>query len=258
MTDATSVWDPAQYARFAAPRLRPAIDLLDRVPQVEYRRVRDLGCGSGQVTGLLAERFPDAEVVGIDTSDAMLASARQAVPTARFELCDVGAWRPDRDIDLIVSNAALHWLTRHEALMRSWLRLLQPGAVLAVQVPRNHEAPSHRAIAEVAARPAFCDKLADVHGIAPVRPVEAITTALMATGVTVDAWETTYVHVLDGEDPVLNWIKGAALRPYLTALGDEAPAFLEACGALLREAYPPLPDGRTLYAFKRAFVVATV
>lgn len=258
MTDATAVWDPDQYARFAAPRLRPAIDLLDRVPRMNYRKIRDLGCGGGQVTGLLLERFPDAQIIGLDSSEPMLATARTAVPGARFALGDIGSWRPDRDVDLIVSNAALHWLTRHEALMRCWMRLLQPGAVLAVQMPRNHEAPSHRIIAEAAALPEFRDRLGDVQTMAPVRPIEAITASLLATGVTVDSWETTYVHVLDGQDPVLNWVKGTALRPYLTVLGDDARPFLEACGAMLREAYPPLPDGRTLYPFRRAFVVATV
>ncbi|MBX6323159.1 MAG: methyltransferase domain-containing protein [Rhodospirillaceae bacterium] len=251
-----ATWDPAQYARFAEARLRPAIDLLARVPAGERRLVCDLGCGAGQVTRLLAERHPGAEIIGVDSSAAMLERARAAVPAARFLAADIAVWSPPRAADLIVANAALHWIEGHDALMLRLLGGLAPRGVLAVQMPRNHAAPSHTAIAETAASGPWAARLAGVRGTAPVAAAAAYARRLLPHAAAGGAWESEYVHVLAGPDPVMEWTKGATLRPYLDALGADAPAFLAEYAARLRRAYPPLADGRTLFPFRRVFVVA--
>jgi trans-aconitate 2-methyltransferase len=254
---ASATWDPAQYARFADARLRPAIELLARVPAGERRVVYDLGCGGGQVTRLLVERSPDAEILGVDSSEAMLAAARADVPGAAFVAGDIATWSPPRPADLIVANAALHWIADHQALMLRLLGRLAPGGVLAVQMPRNHGAPSHTAIAEAAEAGPWAGRLAGVRGIAPVAPALDYARLLLPHAAAVDAWETEYVQVLTGPDPVMEWTKGTALRPYLDALGADAPGFLADYAARLRLAYPPQPDGRTLFPFRRVFIVAT-
>ncbi len=251
-----ATWDPAQYARFSDARLRPALDLLARVPAGERRLICDLGCGGGQVTRLLVERHPGAEVIGVDSSEAMLEQARAAVPAARFVAADIAAWTPPRPADLIVANAALHWVERHDALMLRLLKHLTAGGVLAVQMPRNHAAPSHAAIAETARSGPWAARLAGVRGIAPVAAAADYARLLLPHAAAVDAWESEYVHVLAGPDPVVEWTKGATLRPYLDALGEAAPDFLADYAARVRRAYPPLPDGRTLFPFRRVFILA--
>jgi trans-aconitate 2-methyltransferase len=249
-------WDPAQYARFADARLRPAVELLARVPAGPRAVVHDLGCGGGQVTRLLVERYQGAAITGVDSSPAMLAKARAEIPGATFVAGDIAAWSPPQPADLIVANAALHWIEDHQALMLRLLAGLAPGGVLAVQMPRNHGAPSHTAIGEAAKAGPWAAKLAAVRGIAAVATAAAYARLLLPRAAEVDAWETEYVQVLTGPDPVMEWTKGTALRPYLDALGDDAPAFLADYAARLRAAYPPLPDGRTLFPFRRVFIVA--
>jgi trans-aconitate 2-methyltransferase len=249
-------WDPAQYARFADARLRPAIDLLARVPPGPRAAIYDLGCGSGAVTRLIAERWPQATILGLDSSEAMLEKARQAVPAARFAVADIAGWAPPQPADLIVANAALHWIDGHERLMLRLMDGLRPGGVLAVQMPRNHAAPSHTAMAETVRSGPWAARLAGVRGIVPVAPAADYLRLLAPRAASVEAWESEYVHVLEGPDPVMEWTKGTALRPYLDALGDDAAPFLAAYSTRLRAAYPPEPDGRTLFPFRRVFVVA--
>ena len=248
----TTSWNPAQYERFAAPRLRPAIDLLARIPPGPRRYIVDLGCGGGQVTRLLRERWPEAGITGIDSSAAMLERARGEID-ASFVQADLNRWSPPRETDLLVSNAALHWLDDHRALLARWLDVLQPGCAVAVQMPRNHDAASHRAMAE-AAKP-WAARLAEVRTIRPVGSPADYARLLAPRMAHVDVWETSYIHVLTGPDPVVEWTKGSGLRPYLDALGEDADGFVEAYRQLLRDAYPPEPDGTTLYPFKRVFVV---
>jgi trans-aconitate 2-methyltransferase len=249
-------WDPAQYELFAGPRLRPAIDLLGRIPPGERRHIVDLGCGGGQVTTLLAALYPEATIVGVDNSPAMLATAATAVPTARFVEAEFEHFEPEAPPDLVVSNAALHWVEGHTDLMLAWARRLTPGGVLAVQMPRNHAAPSHRAIQDTAADGPWAERVQSVRGIRAVATAADYAKALLPQVATVDTWETEYLHILTGPDAVFEWTRGTALLPYLAALGDEADGFAEAYRQRLRAAYPPLPDGRTLFPFRRVFVVA--
>lgn len=251
------MWDPSQYTRFRDERKRPFFELLSRVDADAPTHVADLGCGTGDLTRVLAERWPGATVYGVDSSAEMVEEARRcpAPGAVRFEVGDLAGWTPPVPLDVLVSNAALHWVPDHAALMGRLVEKLAPGAVLAFQVPANFDAPSHRLVDEVKALPRFAGTLAPVKR----RPVETLETyeALLARkGMTVDAWETTYLHLLPGEDAVLQWLLGTTLRPVLAALGtDEGKAFLEELGPRLRHAYPAHSRG-TPFLFTRRFVVA--
>ncbi|WP_329457457.1 trans-aconitate 2-methyltransferase [Streptomyces sp. NBC_01497] len=262
-------WDPDQYLRHADHRARPFLDLLARVQDppapAGNLRVADIGCGPGNVTALLTERWPAAHVTGFDTSQAMLDQARTAYegPTPGggsmdFQEADAATWVPDEMYGLIVSNAALQWVPDHVKAFPVWLDGLAPGGTFAFQVPGNFTAPSHRILGELAASPRWRDRLDGRLRLSPVlEPAEYLTT-LLGLGCEADVWETTYLQVLHGEDPVLDWVKGTALRPVLTELGDDedaVAAFTAEYRAALREAYPPTPHG-TVFPFRRLFAVA--
>ncbi|MGK5531757.1 trans-aconitate 2-methyltransferase [Streptomyces sp. URMC 129] len=261
-------WDPAQYQRHSGHRERPLLDLLARVPPLPAPaapRVADLGCGPGRPSLLLTERWPGARVTGYDTSPAMLAeAATHAGPTPgggslAFAHADLADWRPAEPFDLIVSNAALQWVPGHADRFPAWVAGLVPGGVLAFQVPGNFGAPSHVLMRELCASPRWRGRLGGAlrHRDAVLTP-GAYAEALAALGCAIDVWETTYLHVLPGADPVLDWVKGTGLRPVLTALESDPgarDAFLADYRAALRAAYPPGPHG-TLFPFRRVFAVA--
>lgn len=252
-------WDPQQYTRFADDRARPFHDLLARVGAAAPRRVLDLGCGDGTLTATLAIRWPTAAVTGIDSSPEMLARAA-AVASERvgFRSGDVGALDPDPDADVVISNAVLQWVPEHADVLRRWARTLRPGAWLAFQVPGNFGSASHTVMRDLAASAPWADRLDGVlrHGTAVHSPAE-YARLLRAEGWTVDAWETTYVHVLAGPDPVLQWVRGTGLRPVLAALSAPEGARFEADLAdRLRRAYPGAQDATTLFPFRRIFCVA--
>ncbi|MEV5145977.1 trans-aconitate 2-methyltransferase [Streptomyces sp. NPDC052727] len=264
----TPSWDPAQYLRHAGHRARPFADLLARIPGLpgDAPRIADLGCGPGNVTALLAERWPTARITGYDNSPEMLDKAHvdHAGPTAGggrldFAHADVRTWTPTEPYDLIVSNATLQWVPGHADRFADWIAALPPGGTLAFQVPHNIDAPLHALMRDLAGTPRWRHRLADV-----LRRTDSVHTPgtylhrLTRLGCAADVWETTYFHVLQGEDPVLDWVKGTGLRPALTALADdpeERDAFLTAYRDLLREAYPSAPYG-TVLPFRRLFAVA--
>jgi trans-aconitate 2-methyltransferase len=251
-------WDPSQYLAFADLRLRPALDLLARTPGEAPKLVVDLGCGPGNLTRHLNARWPRAAVVGVDSSAEMLAKARLAVPGADFVQADVATWRPDGAPDVIYSNAALHWLERHDELFPRLLGLLAHGGVLAVQMPRNHGAPSHVEIVATVRKGPWRARLEPLLRPSPTHPPAFYYDLLAGRTARLDIWETEYLQVLEGRDPVKEFTKGSALKPFLDALeGGEREAFEEAYAARLREAYPPQADGRTLFPFRRLFLVAT-
>lgn len=259
-------WDPAQYRRHGAERSRPLTELLTRVPELPAApRIADLGCGPGAPTASLFRRWPDARVTGYDNSPEMLAEARLvAAPaggTLAFVEADLATWRPEEPLDLIVSNAALQWVPEHWRRLPDWVDGLAPGGTIAFQVPGNFDAPSHALIREIAALPRWRARLAGVLRtddwvLSPERYLAEL--APLCAGV--DVWETTYLHRLDGADPVLDWVRGTGLRPVITALEDdreELDAFLDAYREALRGAYPPGPYG-TVFPFRRIFAVGTV
>jgi trans-aconitate 2-methyltransferase len=285
------VWDPELYERHSAHRNRPSQDLLARVPSLpdeETPRIADLGCGPGGPSLLLAARWPRARITGYDNSPAMLDEARaHAGRTAgggslEFAHADLSTWRPSpaEHFDLLYSNAALHWVVpaegkgsvlppegngtpaTHAALFPYWIGALPPGGVLAFQVPGNFDAPSHALLLELRNSPRWRGRLGTASRAGSVLDPEEYLDVLDAQGCEVDAWETTYAHVLHGDDAVLDWVMGTGLRPVLTLLADDPEArdgFLDEYRRLLREAYPPLggdPARGTVFPFRRIFVVA--
>jgi trans-aconitate 2-methyltransferase len=251
-------WDPTQYGRYADERSRPFFELVGRVGAERASRVVDLGCGDGALTATLAERWPEALVEGIDRSPEMLAGAApRAIPgRLRFALADVREWRPDGPVDVLVSNATLQWVAGHADLVTGWVEHLAPGGWLAFQVPGNDRATSHAILEELRASPRWRDRLEGAAEGPRVLELDAYLSRLAALGCAVDAWETTYLHVLHGPDAVLEWVKGSALRPVLTSLAEaEREAFLAEYAARLREAYPARPYG-TVFPFRRLFMVA--
>ncbi|QKV92905.1 trans-aconitate 2-methyltransferase [Streptomyces sp. NA02950] len=263
-------WDPQQYLRHSGYRTRPFLDLLARVPRLPAGpgrppRIADLGCGPGNGTVLLFDRWPDADVIGLDNSAEMLEAARPlAGPTTGgghldFRSADILNWAPDETYDLIVSNAALQWVPGHTDAFPAWLDALRPGGSLAFQVPGNFTAPSHTLMRELCESPRWHDRLAGVlrHRAAVLDPV-GYQDLLAGLGCEVDAWETTYVQTLPRADSVLDWVKGTGLRPVLTALADDPRAreeFVAEYRERLRAAYPARPYG-TPFPFRRIFVVA--
>ncbi|MGI3785556.1 MAG: methyltransferase domain-containing protein [Janthinobacterium lividum] len=249
-------WDARVYAAFADERARPFVDLLARVGAEAPRVVVDLGCGPGALTAGLAERWPTAEVTGVDSSPAMIEAARQHTgPRVSFVLDDLVSWRPRRPVDVLVSTAALQWVPDHRDLLPGLVDALAPAGWLAFQVPGSFDAPSHRALRAVAAGPPYAE-----HTGALVRPGVAEPADylgdLIRLGCRVDTWETTYLHVLHGPDPVLHWLEGTGARPYLDALpGTLRPSFTEELRQRLAQAYPAQPWG-TVLPFRRLFVVA--
>ena len=293
---ATSVrWDPDQYRRFAGHRLRPALDLARRLDGLEPTTIYDLGCGTGEITRLLAQRWPGARVRGIDSSEEMLARAvaeasasrgEVAAPdvasavaasrgrrdssddshpaaTVTFERGDLASWVPGEPGDLLFSNAAYHWIPDHGAVFPRLLDALAPGGALAVQMPMSWSLPSHRAMREVLdegrgdGAPFGSDALRAAMARRPLLATAEYYDLLSARAAEVDVWETEYLQVLSGENAVLEWVRGTGLRPILEGLaGEERDAFLELYRRRLEALYPRRRDGRTLYPFRRLFLYA--
>lgn len=258
MADAPPAWDPRQYSRFEAERDRAALDLLLRLPvDLDPREIWDLGCGPGQHAALLKRRHPGASVHGLDSSAAMLAEAGAQLAGIDWRRGDIGDWIPEAPADLILANASLHWLPDHAGLLRRLVGALAPGGVLAVQMPMAHETRHHTLMRAVAAEGPWAGRLAGVETVAPLLTPELYYEVLAEACDAIDIWATTYLHALTGPDAVLEWMKGTALRPYLSALEDGAmgAAFLSALGARLGEAFPRRADGVTLLPFPRLFLV---
>jgi trans-aconitate 2-methyltransferase len=255
-------WDPAQYLRFADERLRPGFDLLARIGELPPGPIVELGCGTGVHTNAIAERWPDRAVTGIDASPEMLAQAVPGPARVRWIEADIRGWSAATPAALIFTNATLQWLDDHATLLPHLMRQLVPGGVLAVQMPRNFDAPSHVLMRETAAEPPWGDRLAPLLRIDPVARPEIyydLLVALARGGL--DLWETEYVHVLSGaegaESAVLAWVRGTALRPLLAPLSAAEQAdFTARYDAKLKLAYVRRADGKVLFPFRRLFLVA--
>lgn len=249
-------WDPARYRRFGAERLRPGLDLLARVDHPQPGLVVDLGCGTGELTALLARRWPQAQVMGVDSSPQMLEAAPQH-PNIRWVEADLASWAPPAPPDVVVCNAVLHWVDDHDVLLPQLVELLAPGGVLALQMPRNFSAASHRAIRQVAGEAPWAEKLQPLLRPEPVASPSQYHRLLAPLCRVLDIWETTYLHRLTGPHPVLEWVTGTALRPLLAALSPpEQAELIHRLRDQLAQRYPPEPDGTTLFPFRRLFIVA--
>lgn len=250
-------WDPDRYLGYADERGRPFVELLARVPAEAPGTVVDLGCGPGTLTALLVERWPDARVTGVDSSPEMVARAQPA-DHLRFEVADLRDWARDAEpVEVLVSNAALQWVPGHLDLLPALAGRVRPGGWFAFQVPGNFDQPSHVLRRELAAETPYDAHTRDV-ATPDAHDATTYLHALTALGCTVDAWETTYLHVLAGSDPVFAWISGTSLRPTLAALPEDLrPAFCDELKRRLRVAYPDDGHGVVL-PFRRVFVVAQV
>ncbi|RIL06281.1 MAG: trans-aconitate 2-methyltransferase [Proteobacteria bacterium] len=259
MPDAAATrWDPALYARFERERAQPFFDLVARLPGGAVRRAADLGCGSGELTRTLAERWPDAAIVGVDASESMLARAAEgaAHPRVSFAQGDLRTWAPAAPLDRIVSNAALQWVGEHDALLGRWVGWLAPGGALAVQMPNNDGEPTHRILHALWRDARFAAALGAAPPAVRVQPGAWYAERLLALGCEVDVWETRYLHRMPDAAAIVEWVKGTALRPVLSRL-DGAPrdAFLAAYHERIEAAYPRGEHG-VWFPFPRLFFVA--
>jgi len=251
-----TTWEPQTYLRYADIRFRAGLDLIARIPKLEYHTIYDLGCGTGHVTRILADTFPNSKVVGVDSSPEMLAAARREFPRLDWQQGDINSWHPAAAPDLIYTNAALQWVPGHETLLPSLLNKLRPGGVLAMQVPRHFESPSHLGLKELVMQSAWRAKLEPLL-FTPIPSPEAYWRWLSPHARNVDLWETIYLQILDGKDPVVDFMRGTALRPFLSALQeDDAAKFIDAFAERMATAYPPQSNGQTLFPFRRLFLVA--
>ncbi len=260
----THRWDPGSYLTFADERGRPFVELVARVAAETPETVVDLGCGPGNLTGLLAERWPGARVTGLDSSPEMIARAHSDTGdgdgprSVHFEVADLRDWAAGTDrVDVLVSNATLQWVPGHLELLGDLVSRVRPGGWFAFQVPGNFEEPSHTLRRDLADEPPYAAHTRDLATPASHEPADYLA-ALAALGCTVDAWETTYLHVLTGPDPVFTWVSSTGARPTLQALPDGLRGKFEAeFKRRLSVAYPETPYGVVL-PFRRIFVVARV
>jgi trans-aconitate 2-methyltransferase len=250
-------WDPKTYLTFGAERTRPAAELLARIAIEAPARVVDLGCGPGNSTALLAERWPQADIEGVDSSSEMLAEARGADIGAHWTQADISSWEPSLRFDVIYSNATFQWISDHAKLLPRLASHVSDEGIFAFQVPRNFSKPCHTLIHDVAANGPWAAKLKDVRDWWNVLAPEAYFDILEPPFRHIDVWETRYVQALTGEDAVYRWMTGTGLRPFANALqGDEREAFLAEYRRCVGEAYPMRASGITLYPFQRLFCVA--
>ena len=251
-------WDAGQYLRFADERTRPALDLLARIDLVAPPRLIDLGCGPGNSTALLRERWPEAKVTGLDSSGDMLDAARRDHPGIEFVAGDIAEWSPAEPCDLVFSNAALQWIGDHERLLPRLIDAVAPDGILAVQMPRNHDFATHALMRQVAAEGPWRDRLAGARDPSPVRPPEFYYDCLAPKSRRIVLWETNYIQIMDGIDAIIAWLHGTGLRPFLARLDEpERRLFLDRYAALLAGAFPARSDGKVLLPYPRLFFIAT-
>jgi len=251
-------WNAGQYLKFEDERTRPAADLLRRVPLGEIRHAADLGCGPGNSTELILGRDPSAQVLGLDSSPDMLAKARQRLPNATFEERDIAAWNPGEQFDLIFANAVLQWLPDHSSLLGHLASFLKTRGCLAVQMPNNLDEPSHRLMGQVAEEGPWAEKLSSApQAREKIASFEEYYEWLRQAGCSVDLWQTTYVHSLDGAGAIVEWFKSTGLKSYLDPLSpEEQSEYLRRYQAKIAKAYPTQQDGKVLLRFPRLFFVA--
>ena len=253
-------WSVKQYVAFEDERTRPARDLLAAIPAVDVRLAIDIGCGPGNSTELLIERFANATVRGLDSSTDMIDAARQRLPQVQFDTADIDTWNENGPFDVIFANAVLQWLPDHAKLLPALVSKLAPGGSLAIQMPDNLNEPSHRLMRDVAADGPWVGKLAGATGQrAEMADASDYYSMLRAHCSRVDVWRTTYYHPLaGGASGVVEWFKGSGLRPFLDPLDEaERAQYLKQYLAAIERAYPPLADGSVLLPFPRLFIVAT-
>ena len=253
-------WSSVQYSKFESERNRPVRDLLTHIPTAAVHSAADIGCGPGNSTELLRDQYPDAVIMGIDSSPDMIAAARKRIPSIRFELDDISTWREEGPFDLILANAALQWVPDHDTLFPALIGKLAAGGSLAVQMPDNFDEPSHRLMRETAAGGPWAEKLAAAGRRVDRHSPQWYYQALRDKVSVLNIWRTTYYHQLTGGPAaIVEWVKGTGLRPFLDPLNEEEQtAFLAQYEKAISQAYPTYPDGSVLLPFPRLFIVAVL
>ena len=254
-----AVWSAGQYVKFEDERTRPARDLLDHVPLVDARHIVDIGCGPGNSTELLVERFPGAKTVGLDSSPEMLTAARKRLPDVEFLEADIAAWQPVGPVDLLYANAVFQWVPRHEVVLAGLLESLPSGGVLALQMPDNLAEPTHLLMAEVARSEPWAEAYSGYDVARAMLPAPARYYDLLEPFASrIDIWHTIYNHPLADAAAIVEWVKGTGLRPWLDPLSEaQRRDYLAEYTRRIALAYPPLRDGKVLLRFPRLFIVAT-
>ncbi len=251
------IWDPNHYLSFDADRLRPALDLISKVEIGAPRNIVDLGCGPGNVTTILSDRWPDAKVSGVDNSQEMLDKAGVANPGISWVHADLNNWVAEEKVDLLFSNAALHWLDNHKELFPKLLENIAPGGTIAVQMPRNWQASSHSSINEVIVEGPWKELLEPEIVLEPSHKPDVYYNLLAPVTENIMIWETEYIQVLQGENPVAEFVKGSWLQRFLQLLEEPFRTEFEmSYSEKILNAYPKQADGKTLFPFKRLFIVA--
>jgi len=258
-------WDPGQYLKFDRQRTQPALDLMARVPSApagrtgSNLRITDLGCGPGTVTRLLHERWAGAWIMGVDGSGEMLAAARRmpGLDAVEWREADITKWAPVDPQHLIFSNAVFHWLDRHDVILPRLMGALGARGILAVQMADNHGSPAHRTIFDLAESRPWKDKIGHLVRRAPVAEPEFYYDLLRPLASEMDIWTTEYLYQLEGENPVVEWVKGSVLKPFMDALDeDDRDMFLSEFALKIANLYPAQADGKTLFRFRRFFIYA--
>lgn len=245
-------WNPSLYLQYASERTRPAAELLSRVALGNARTVVDLGCGPGNSTTLLHQRWPSARIIGVDSSPNMLNEARKALPNCHFVEANISKFRPEQSFDLLYANASLQWVPDHYELFPQLVSLLNYNGVLAVQMPDNWQEPTHVLMREVAYEQGYPDR-----GRTPLPGVHAYYDILTEAGCDVDIWRTTYYHIMESHQSIIDWVSSTGLRPWLQELSEsEQRNYLARYHVLLQEQYPLQENGNILLAFPRLFIVA--
>ena len=252
-------WDANLYLQFASERTQPALDLIARVGLAHPARIIDLGCGPGNSTAALRQRWPDADITGLDSSAEMIVTASRAYPGERWIQADAATWVAEIPFDLVFSNAALQWLPDHARMFPQLMGQVAPGGVLAVQMPAHHMSPLHQVTLDVANEPAWRDRLAAAVGRSLTKESPAFYyDVLQPLAARIDLWETEYYHLVDGPQAIVDWYRGTGLRPFLEALesAEQRQRFEKMMLEGYARAYPRQQDGRVLFPFRRLFIVA--
>ncbi|MHA2502926.1 MAG: methyltransferase domain-containing protein [Candidatus Kariarchaeaceae archaeon] len=249
-------WNVTQYELYENERLRPALDLLNAIP-ITPSKIVDVGCGTGNVTAIMKDRWPAATVLGFDSSPSMIEKARSGRDDIIWDQKQIEEWVPEEKYDLIFSNAVYHWLPDHPRLFERLFSYLSDGGVFAAQMPNNFDLPTHTTIEEVARENTWSIDLEPKLLGRPVGSTQQYYDIFQPLASTINLWETHYTHVLSGDDPVTEWIKGSALRPILDTLDEEEKSlFLSRYRERIEQAYPKQTDGKTLLTYRRTFIVA--
>lgn len=251
-------WNPHLYLKFSDQRGRPAADLVAQIELENPDRIIDLGCGTGTSTERLHQRWQNAQITGLDSSPAMLRQARDNHPKWDWIESTIEDWSPTAAYDLIFSNAALHWVAQHGALFPQLMEQVSPGGVLAVQMPHNSGSPAHQAISRIATDPHWSAALAVDSESTFVQPADFYYRTLRKSASRLNIWETEYLQIMDGPRAVLDWVRSTAMRPYLERLPEEAQRqrFEAMCLAEFERSYPADDRGKTLFPYRRLFIVA--